>query len=95
MSQFLVVVSVEKPKAKILNITLQKATEGQSVFREAIDYFSIDPSHSWAVIDETGNTASSLFSEAGLALSQGDPLSTTRLGCLLGELLYSNCGLIA
>ncbi|WP_444914020.1 hypothetical protein [Microbulbifer sp. TRSA007] len=95
MSQFLLAIIDLKPTTDVSDITFVPASEAQEVFGEVVDYYGIDQSHAWAVLDETGDTTDSIFSEAGLQLSQGDPLSSTQLGKLLGELIYKGAKFIA
>jgi hypothetical protein len=95
MSQFLLAILKERPVTKVENISFVKAVEAQSVFSDVVDYFGIDPTCAWAVLDESGDTTDSIFACAGMDLSQGDLLSSTRLGTLLGELLKEGAGLVA
>lgn len=95
MSQFLLAILKYKPKTKVSNITFVQAREAQPVFSDVVDYYRIEPSQAWAVLDETGDTTSNIFANAGLELSQGGSLSATELGILLGELLYVEARLVA
>lgn len=95
MSQFLIAISKSKPKTNVAAVTFVKASEAQSLFSEVAEYYGIDPLYAWAVLDDSGDTTDSIFACAGQALSEGDALSSTDLGVLLGELLYSGAGLIA
>jgi hypothetical protein len=95
MSQFLIAISKSKPKTKVSGVRFVKASKAQALFSEVAEYYGIEPSCAWAVLDESGDTTDSIFACAGQALSEGDALSSTDLGVLLGELLYSGAGLIA
>ena len=94
MSQFLIVISENKPVTTVANITFVHTDEAQQVFSDAVDFYQIYPEHAWAVLDETGDTTDSIFASAGGDISQGNALSSTELGKLLGELIYSGAKLV-
>ena len=95
MSQFLIVISESKAGTTVPNITFVHTDETQQIFCDAVDYYQISPEHAWAVLDKTGDTTDSIFSDAGGDISQGNALSSTELGKLLGELIYSGAKLLA
>ena len=94
MSQFLLVVSESKPVTKVPNITFVSVAEAQQVFLDAASFYGVANNKAWSVLDETGDTTDAIFACAATDLSQADELSKTDLGHLIGELIYSNSGLI-
>jgi hypothetical protein len=95
MSQFLIAISKTEPVTCVQNITFVKASQAQRVFSDVVESLGIEPSHAWAVLDETGDTTDSIFASAGADLARGEAFSKTELGKLIGGLLYADCRLVA
>ena len=95
MSQFLIVISESKPVTNVDNVTFVPLCDAQNLFNEAGDFYGLEMPSSWAVLDENMTTSEFIFTDAALEISQSEPLSSTGLGQLLGELVYSGSGIIS
>ena len=94
MSQFLIAISESKPVTRVPDITFVPVFEAQQVYADTALFHCIPDNMAWAVLDEVRDTTDAIFCDAACDLSQAENLSETSLGQLLGELIYSNIGLI-
>lgn len=95
MSQFLIVVAEGKPVSSMRTLDFVLVDDAQDVFQRAAEYCGLERGKAWAVLDESGDTSDELFGTAALSLAQGDQLSSTELGVLLGEAIRAGSGLVA
>jgi hypothetical protein len=95
MSQFLIAISKDKPITSVSNVTFLPVSEAQEVFTQAGEFYGLELSECWAVLDENKASSELIFTDSAIDLAQADPLSKTDLGKLLGELIYSGSGLMS
>ena len=95
MSQFLIAISKDKPVTTVSNVSFLPVSDAQEMFIQAGEFYGLDLSECWAVLDENMATSELIFTDSAIDLAQAEPLSKTELGQLLGELIYSGDGLIS